>query len=259
MCGICGAFPYGGGEPISRHTLEDMLASIRHRGPDDDGALCQRDVALGSRRLSIIDLAGGHQPIANEDGSVVVVFNGEIYNYRELRPQPRARAATRFATASDTEVIVHLYEETATTASHAAARHVRLRALGRRRRRLLLARDRLGIKPLYYARRRRPPRVRLRDQGAAAAPGRCGAARPRRRSTTTSLLKYVPGAADACSQGIQALPPGHVLTCATRRRRRLGAYWDCRFRAATARARRGARTPSELRRAARARRSGCTW
>jgi asparagine synthase (glutamine-hydrolysing) len=101
MCGICGVYPYSSGEPVSGQVLEAMLSSIRHRGPDSEGTYIDRDVALGSRRLSIIDLPGGKQPIQNEDGSVVVVFNGEIYNYRELRSRLQSRGHT-FATASDT-------------------------------------------------------------------------------------------------------------------------------------------------------------
>ncbi len=108
-------------------------------------------VGLGFRRLSIIDLDTGNQPIANEDGSVQLVFNGEIYNFRELREELEARGH-RFATNADTEVIVHLYEEHRRALRRAAERHVRVRALGRRaRRELLLARDRFGKKPLYYA------------------------------------------------------------------------------------------------------------
>src|SRR4051812_34052240 len=110
MCGICGVYNYSEYEPAGGRVLRGMLESIRHRGPDDEGVYIDRNLALGMRRLSIIDLDGGKQPILNEDGSVVLVFNGEIYNYRELTEQLRQRGHT-FTTASDTEVIVHLYEE----------------------------------------------------------------------------------------------------------------------------------------------------
>src|SRR4051812_33767579 len=110
MCGICGVYNYASGAPVDRAVLDSMLEVIRHRGPDDDGVFQAAGCAIGMRRLSIIDLAGGHQPIANEDGSVVVVFNGEIYNYRELTDELRQRGH-RFGTNSDTEVIVHLYED----------------------------------------------------------------------------------------------------------------------------------------------------
>ncbi|NJO08029.1 MAG: hypothetical protein HC876_22310, partial [Chloroflexaceae bacterium] len=87
MCGICGFYNYGSGEPANERVLGAMLQSIVHRGPDDDGTCLDGSMAMGMRRLSIIDLAGGKQPIENEDGSISVVFNGEIYNYRELRDQ----------------------------------------------------------------------------------------------------------------------------------------------------------------------------
>jgi len=126
-----------------------MSARLVHRGPDDEGSFQRGPVALAARRLSIIDLAHGHQPIANEDGSVVVVQNGEIYNYRELKQELQGRGH-RFATDCDTEVLVHLYEE------HGDAFVERLRGMfaialwDAGEERLLLARDRFGIKPLYY-------------------------------------------------------------------------------------------------------------
>src|SRR5215813_6846172 len=110
MCGICGVFPFETREPVPVNVLSRMLASITHRGPDDEGTHLDRDVALGSRRLSIIDLAGGKMPIYNEDRSIALVFNGEIYNFKELRSR-LLRLGHRFATSSDTEVIVHLYED----------------------------------------------------------------------------------------------------------------------------------------------------
>src|SRR5919199_5597584 len=107
MCGIAGKLGPG---PIPEAEVLRMCDAIRHRGPDDWGVFLEDGVAIGVRRLSIIDLAGGHQPIANEDGSVVVAFNGEIYNYRELTEQLRAHGHA-FSSAADTEVIAHLYEE----------------------------------------------------------------------------------------------------------------------------------------------------
>lgn len=129
--------------------LDEMNAAIVHRGPDSGGAHVDGPVGIAARRLAIIDLAGGDQPIANEDGSMHVVQNGEIYNYRELRA-PLERAGHRFRTHSDTEVLVHLYED------HGADFAERLRGMfavaiwDRHRRRVVLARDRFGIKPLYY-------------------------------------------------------------------------------------------------------------
>src|SRR5262249_1909141 len=110
MCGIAGLIDSRLSAKAIRPTLQQMTEAIIHRGPDDEGFFVVDGLGLGMRRLSIIDLASGKQPICNEDGSVVVVFNGEIYNFRELREQLQQRGHT-FTTASDTEVIVHLYEE----------------------------------------------------------------------------------------------------------------------------------------------------
>jgi asparagine synthase (glutamine-hydrolysing) len=148
MCGICG-IAAADGAPPDVEAVKRMNGRLVHRGPDSDGVFAGDRVALAMRRLSIIDLAGGDQPIANEDGSVTVVQNGEIYNYRELRGELERRGH-RFRTHSDTEVLVHLYEE------HGEGFVERLRGMfaialwDARERRLLLARDRFGIKPLYY-------------------------------------------------------------------------------------------------------------
>ena len=147
MCGICGLATKSG--PVDPERLRAMSATLVHRGPDSDGELLDGPVGLAARRLSIIDLEGGDQPIANEDGTVHVVQNGEIYNFRELRAELE-QAGHRFSTRSDTEVLVHLYEE------HGEGFAERLRGMfavaiwDSRRRRLVLARDRFGIKPLYY-------------------------------------------------------------------------------------------------------------
>src|SRR3989442_13000096 len=109
MCGICGIFDLAG-SPINRETLTQMNSVIRHRGPDGEGELVDGEVGLGHRRLSIIDIEGGAQPIGNEDGSVQIVFNGEIYNFIELRKELEAFGHA-FRTRSDTEVIVHAYEQ----------------------------------------------------------------------------------------------------------------------------------------------------
>jgi asparagine synthase (glutamine-hydrolysing) len=147
MCGICGLASRSGAADLER--LRAMSATLVHRGPDSDGQLVDGLVGLAARRLSIIDLETGDQPIANEDGSVHVVQNGELYNYRELRARLES-AGHRFATRSDTEVLVHLYEE------HGVGFAERLRGMfavalwDARQRRLVLARDPFGIKPLYY-------------------------------------------------------------------------------------------------------------
>ena len=147
MCGICGIVSANG--PADPDLLARMSAKLVHRGPDSNGTFVDGPVALAARRLAIIDLATGDQPIANEDGRITVVQNGEIYNYRELRHELE-RAGHRFSTSGDTEVLVHLYEE---HAEHFAERLRGMFAVAlwdSERNRLVLARDRYGIKPLYY-------------------------------------------------------------------------------------------------------------
>ena len=150
MCGICGVVAVSDAlNPDIRASINSMTDRLRHRGPDGGGVFTDAHAALGHRRLAIIDRAGGHQPMANEDGSVWIVFNGEVYNHRELRPQLEPRGH-RFRTASDTETILHAYEEWGRRRP-APGGHVCVRDLRSRRRELLLARDRLGKKPLFYA------------------------------------------------------------------------------------------------------------
>ena len=147
MCGICGIASANG--PVDPERLDEMSSMLVHRGPDSDGTLLDGEIGLAARRLSIIDLGGGDQPIANEDGTIHVVQNGEIYNHPELRVELE-RAGHRFETRCDTETLVHLYEE------HGDGFASRLRGMfalalwDARKRRLVLARDRYGIKPLYY-------------------------------------------------------------------------------------------------------------
>jgi asparagine synthase (glutamine-hydrolysing) len=149
MCGIAGIVRWDDRLPTAAdvHTMCDMIV---HRGPDDEGLYVGDGVALGMRRLSIIDLATGHQPVRNEDGTVWVVFNGEIYNFKELRRELEGRGH-RFYTTSDTETIVHLYEDYGQEAISRLRGMFALAIWDVPRRQLLLARDRLGIKPLFYA------------------------------------------------------------------------------------------------------------
>jgi asparagine synthase (glutamine-hydrolysing) len=150
MCGICGILHTDAARHVESEIVRRMTDAIVHRGPDDDGYFFAGPVGLGMRRLSIIDIEGGKQPIANEDGSIRVVYNGEIYNHRDLRRRLEA-AGHSFATRADTEVVVHAYEE------HGIGCLERLRGMfglalwDESRRELLLAVDRFGIKPLYYA------------------------------------------------------------------------------------------------------------
>ncbi|MEO7986435.1 MAG: asparagine synthase (glutamine-hydrolyzing), partial [Gemmatimonadales bacterium] len=150
MCGIAGVVPLNGGMPADGMQLGAMCATLIHRGPDDEGCDIRDGVALGMRRLSIIDVAGGHQPIFNEDRTVRVVFNGEIYNYRELRRELEA-AGHHFATASDTEVLVHLWEEHGPDFASRLNGMFAVALHDSKQRRFVLLRDHVGIKPLYYA------------------------------------------------------------------------------------------------------------
>jgi asparagine synthase (glutamine-hydrolysing) len=151
MCGIAGIVALDDAAGPSREQLAAMCDTIRHRGPDDEGLEVAGPVGLGMRRLSIIDVAGGRQPIHNEDGSVRVVFNGEIYNFRELRRDLELRGH-RFASGSDGEVIAHLWEERGTGFVEQLNGMFAIALHDVPRRRVVLARDRLGIKPLFYAR-----------------------------------------------------------------------------------------------------------
>ena len=150
MCGICGKLNFNPGAAVSPAVVKAMADTLEHRGPDDEGYYFAGQLGFGFRRLSIIDLSTGHQPLSNEDGTIWVVFNGEIYNYAELRKDLIARGH-RFTTQTDTEVLVHLYEE------HGAGCVEKLRGMfafalwDERNKTLFIARDRVGIKPLYYA------------------------------------------------------------------------------------------------------------
>ncbi len=218
MCGICGHVGI-------RHEglLEEMTAALAHRGPDDAGLLRDGDAGLGHRRLSIIDVSGGHQPIENEDGSAALVANGEIYNFRELREELLGRGH-RFRTESDSEVILHLWEEEGAACVRRLNGMFAFAIWDRRTRTLLLARDRLGIKPLYYA--------TLPDGGLVFASElkallRCGAL-PVELDPGAVLdylgLRYVPGPGSLL-RGVKKLPAAHVAEL-SRGRLRLERYWE---------------------------------
>jgi asparagine synthase (glutamine-hydrolysing) len=149
VCGICGRLNFDTDDSVSQRSIKAMADSISHRGPDDEGFYISGSIGLGFRRLSIIDLSGGHQPLANEDETVWIVFNGEIYNFQELRDWLETRGHS-FRTRSDTEVIVHLYEELGPACVEKLRGMFAFAIWDLRQRSLFLARDRIGIKPLYY-------------------------------------------------------------------------------------------------------------
>src|SRR5438105_9117913 len=149
MCGIVGICHLDG-EPASPDILTRMTDVIRHRGPDDGGVYVDGPVGLGSRRLAVIDVTpGGHQPMAGETGTAVLVYNGELYNFRELRTELE-RAGHRFRSRSDTEVVLHAYEEWGESCLDRFNGHFAVTVWDRTRHLLFLARDRYGVRPLYY-------------------------------------------------------------------------------------------------------------
>ncbi len=150
MCGIAGIFDLQGTRDIAPPVLEDMTRSLLHRGPDGEGYYREAGVGLGHRRLAIIDLEGGVQPLFNEDHSVAVTYNGEIYNYQPLQKELEARGH-RFRTRCDTEVIVHAWEEWGESCVERFNGMFAFAIWDRNQDCLFLARDRIGIKPLYYA------------------------------------------------------------------------------------------------------------
>ena len=224
MCGIAGIHEHRAA--ADRDAACAMLDAIRHRGPDDEGLHLEAGLALGARRLSIIDLPGGHQPLTNEDGTVVVAFNGEIYNFRKLRDR-LVGAGHTLRTQSDTEVIAHLYEDLGDECVSELDGMFAFALWDRRRRRLLLARDRLGIKPLFYAADAR----RLLFASEIKSLLRHPALAPALDLDALAAflhLKYVP-APRTMFAGVSALAPGHLLTSdaggvAVRR------WWDVSFR-----------------------------
>ncbi|MCL6554482.1 MAG: asparagine synthase (glutamine-hydrolyzing) [Firmicutes bacterium] len=228
MCGICGELitvrpgaAAGALPPPDGRLVARMCARLAHRGPDDQGLAIVGRAALGMRRLAVIDLAGGHQPLANEDGTVWVVLNGELYNYRALRRE-LARRGHRFRTQSDTEVLVHLYEELGERLVEPLRGMFAFALWDARRERLVLARDRLGEKPLLYA--CLPGRLRFASElGALLA----DPALPRQVDPLAIhhylTLQYVPSPHSMLA-AVRKLPPAHRLVW-ERGELRLERYW----------------------------------
>ena len=223
MCGIAGIYHLDGLKPVDRELLHSMTRLLAHRGPDGEGYYHDGPVGLGHRRLSIIDLPGGGQPLSNEDKTVWVVFNGEIYNFRELRADLESRGH-RFSTNSDTEVIVHLYEERGEDCVPAFAGMFAFAVWDARRKRLLLARDRLGKKPLYYA--HRPGRAITFGSEIKAVVADPEVPRQLNLEALDRYLSllYVP-APDTIFQDVKKLPAGHLLT-ADGDGVNIREYWD---------------------------------
>jgi len=225
MCGIAGLFSLSG-KPVSETEVQSMCDAMEHRGPDDEGYYSAPEIVLGMRRLSIIDIDGGHQPVHNEDASVWIVFNGEIYNFQALR-RVLERQGHSFYTNTDTEVIVHLYEQ------YGEACVDRLRGMfafalwDDHRKKLLVARDRLGIKPLFYS----------------VVDGRLAFGSELKvllqlteleRRLNWSSVNYLFSSmctplSESIIQGVHKLPPGHILTASARQGVQTHRYWDVEF------------------------------
>lgn len=206
MCGICGTYRFDGA-PVGQGALEAMAGRMVHRGPDDAGFYRSGAVGLGMRRLSIIDVEGGHQPIANEDETIWLVFNGEIYNYVELR-RDLERRGHRFRTSSDTETILHLYEEKGTGAIDDLNGMFAFALYDTRKEALWIVRDRLGIKPLYFS--RTGTDISFASDLAAVRQTRPDAVVSRAAFLKYLALSYVPGP-DTIFMGIEKLAPGHWM------------------------------------------------
>ncbi|HEY3580954.1 MAG TPA: asparagine synthase (glutamine-hydrolyzing) [Pyrinomonadaceae bacterium] len=227
MCGINGiAFSSKSGQLVSRPVLEAMRDVITHRGPDEEGIFIDRNVGLGHRRLSIVDVASGHQPMTNEDATLHITYNGEIYNHADFRESLEANGHV-YQTHCDTETILHLYEE------HGSACVDYLRGMfafaiwDQRKQELFIARDRLGVKPLYYVRR---------DDGSLFFGSEiktlleASAVRPEINYTVLSdyLANHATSGEETLFKGVKRLLPGHVLTWCDGEVN-VRRYWDVDF------------------------------
>jgi asparagine synthase (glutamine-hydrolysing) len=223
MCGIAGRLNWNA--PIDRSQLAAMISRLRHRGPDGQGFFAQGPIGLAHARLSIIDLSSGDQPMCNEDGTVWVTFNGEIFNYPELRADLLQRGH-RFSTQSDTEVLVHLYEDYGDALVEHLNGQFAFALWDAARQRLLLARDRTGIRPLFHA--RVPGGLAFASEVKALlalpeVPRRLDA-----RALGEVFTYWAPLPPHAVFEGIESLPPGHVMTVDTQGTH-LHRYWDWSF------------------------------
>ncbi len=227
MCGIVGFYGRSVTESHEQTLLlERMLGAIAHRGPDGDGIYLGKDVGLGHVRLSIIDLAAGKQPMTNEDGSVVVTFNGEIFNYVELRNDLIARGH-HFRTGSDTEVIVHLYEEKGVDCVQYFNGDFAFALWDSRKKQLVLARDRMGVRPLYYTQQ---PGGRLFFASEIKALLKVPGFRARLDPITLDQIFtfWFPLAPRTAFRDVFELPPAHVLV-ASQERTEVRRYWQLQY------------------------------
>lgn len=230
MCGMCGILQVGGPpERPDEDLINRMTDTMAYRGPDDRGTWSDSRIALGHRRLSVIDLSrAGHQPMANEDGSVIIAYNGEVYNFRELREKHQLDARGHvFQSRTDTEVLLHLYEELGTDMVAELNGMFAIAIWDSNKQQLLLARDPYGVKPLFY--QSDGSHFRFGSEiKAILADGRVA-----RKASFQALhdfltFNYIPGTQTAFD-GIFELPPGHFMTVSPRGETRLTRYWDLNF------------------------------
>ena len=226
MCGICGKVNLDrNAASVEPALIRAMMDTIRHRGPDDDGLYVARGVGLGHLRLSIIDLGSGHQPLSNEDGTIWIVFNGEIYNYRELRAFLVDKGHV-FKTQTDTEVIVHLYEELGPQCLEKLRGMFAFALWDEKKKTLILARDRVGIKPLYYSLTDKAIVFASEIKAILADPAINRELAPEIIDRFLSFL-YVPGE-ETLLKGICKLAPGHYLLVKDGKAE-IRQYWDLQF------------------------------
>src|ERR1700733_6581585 len=225
MCGICGKLGFEQNASVSRSLIGGMLDTIRHRGPDDQGIYFSPGIGLGHARLSIIDLASGHQPLANESDSIWIVFNGEIYNYQELRLFLVDKGHV-FKTQSDTEVIVHLYEELGPQCVEKLRGMFAFALWDQNKKTLVLARDRVGIKPLYYSLTEKAIFFPSEIKEILVDPEISRDLAPEIIDRFLTFL-YVPGQ-ETLLRGIQKLAPGHYLVVKNGAAE-VRCYWDLHF------------------------------
>jgi asparagine synthase (glutamine-hydrolysing) len=229
MCGIAGKLNFQHAQPVMQGTIARMCAVMRHRGPDDQGIYVDKNFGMGMRRLSIIDLSTGKQPIRNEDGTIWTVLNGEIYNYLELRTLLQQKGH-KFQTQTDTEVIVHLYEEYHERFVEHLAGMFAVAVWDTRRKQLTLARDRLGIKPLYYA--ADSNRLLFGSELKAILENDVDRQIDLQALHDYLSFNYVPGPR-TIFRDIRSLPAGHLLTCSGRTVA-VTRYWDLEYTASSA-------------------------
>jgi len=225
MCGIVGILDWSGDHPPDASLLRRMLGIIRHRGPDEFGIYVDRRVGMGCARLSIVDLSTGQQPIANEDRSLWIVFNGEIYNHPELRAELE-RSGHRFSTRSDTEVILHLYEDLGPGCLHLLNGQFSIAIWDTREKTLFLARDRLGIRPLFYT--LLPQGLVFGSEVKALLLHPRVEARLDPQALAQAFTFWAPLAPRTIFQDIVELPPGHFMLVRPGSRT-LTRYWGLTF------------------------------